>query len=126
MKRSLAKAWVADLRSGRFVQTEGVLHSVAGVGRSRSERAGYCCLGVLSTRICRLKAVKETGWKWTGEEWSHPDGRSEDSNIPLAIQAAIGLSEEEHDTLASLNDAGETFKQLANRIERKFIGKARP
>lgn len=126
MKRSLARAWVADLRSGRFVQTEGVLRRVKGSGVLRSDRAGYCCLGVLSTRICRLKAVRATGWKWTGEEWNHRDEYPEGSNIPKAIQAAIGLRGEEHDALAHLNDIGETFKQLANRIERKFIGKERP
>lgn len=124
MNPSLVKAWAADLRSGKFRQAGGTLHRVKAEGRTRNERAGYCCLGVLSTRIRRLNAVKATGWKWDGEAWRQ-DGHIDFTNhLPLSLLKAIGMTMVEQRRLVNANDAGSTFEQLADRIERMYLGGA--
>lgn len=122
MDKRLVKAWVADLRSGKFPQCAGTLHRVEGegTGRTRMKRAGYCCLGVLSVRIAKHKTVLETGWEWDGKMWRRGSffGRS---YIPVEVRDAIGLSREQARSLMIANDKGRTFPQIANMIERMFL-----
>lgn len=122
MKPSLVKAWAADLRSGKFAQASGTLHRVDGFGPSPTERAGYCCLGVLSTRICRLKAVKATGWKWDGVRWVK--GRDDlPLRLPSEVRQAVGLSASVESALINANDWDDlSFPQIADEIERSLLG----
>lgn len=121
MDKRLVKAWVADLRSGKFPQCAETLHRVKGTGRMRAERAGYCCLGVLSERIAKHKAVRETGWKWNGQAWELGVLFEED-RLPADVCEAIGLSDVEASGLMSANDERrKTFPQIADMIERMFL-----
>jgi len=55
MKAEVKKKWIADLRSGEFKQSSGMLvegtkgQSLLGVPRDVPP-VGYCCLGVLATQ----------------------------------------------------------------------------
>lgn len=118
MDKRLKKLWVADLRSGRFVQATGSLRKTQGHGKRRAERNGYCCLGVLSCRLARNKAVKATGWKWKGALWQHSDGRWRNGLLPEDVRAVCKLSLEQETELTRMNDgAGASFSKIANYLE---------
>lgn len=129
MKTKLKKAWIEDLTSGKFTQASKVLHRVEPTGRSRNKRAGYCCLGVLSCRIAKLKAVKETGWRWDGVAWRRGEFEIDSTTLPRAVEQAIGLLPEDSGELVTMNDgqkpedyaypeAAKTFRQIAKWIEK--------
>lgn len=131
MKKRLRDAWVADLRSGKFAQATGLLHKTEATGRGRTDRAGYCCLGVLSCRIAGLAAVKETGWKWDGQQWRRDReadelvGTVEDGVLPVIVQSAVGLSSNAFGQLIEMNDGSEetrprSFAQIAKWIEKNI------
>lgn len=123
MKPSLAKLWAADLRSGKFTQATGTLHKTFGMGTSRDDRAGHCCLGVLSCRVTRLKAVKETGWKYDDASgcWSC-DGGAINGKLPTQVREVIGLRIDEQGDLVILNDQkAKTFSQIARYVEKLFV-----
>ena len=84
-------AWVAALRSGKYEQGRGAL------------RTGdtYCCLGVACDLIDPIA--------WDGRTWRD----CAFDNIGLLPFIARGSAE----TLADLNDSGDTFAQIADFIE---------
>lgn len=108
----IAAQWVEALRSGTYKQGQRYLH----VGDS------FCCLGVL----CNLYSQE---WDESGDRVDD-DGRSaEDGRIVYShIGDASGLPGDEvlmwaeldgevAEQLATLNDTGKTFEELADEIE---------
>lgn len=88
--------WIAALRSGEYRQGKHYLR----------EGSRFCCLGV----ACNL--IDPGAWEY--DEW-----REEDTQIPSAVAASIGLGTERF-YLADLNDAGSSFSQIADYIERSL------
>lgn len=89
------KRWIDDLRSGKYKQ---------GVGRLRSKNQYgeyFCCLGVL----------KET------------QGKPEHSEHRNQLLSPKIISRETQDTLAKMNDAGKSFLEIADHIERYMLPK---
>lgn len=121
-----AKKWVAALRSGNYEQTK---HQLA-VTNSDSEPVGYCCLGVACDLYAQdheidveyeLAADHKSGFIRFGHE---------STVLPPEVREWLGLRERTGDfgspreqnniacySLADLNDAGATFKQVADFIE---------
>ncbi len=103
----LAKKWVAALRSGEYKQTHGTLHN----------DGGFCCLGVL----CDIQ-----GRRWFKAEHGTSLFVKEDSILYESMPSnsaldLVGMTESEANTLASANDSGKDFEQIANLIE-KILG----
>ena len=123
MKPQLARKWYDDLVSGKFVQATNQLrkNSEGNERRDRKHRNGHCCLGVLSERVCRLKAVKDTGWKYDRGAGRWSDGR--DSNIlelPYKVADLIGLDDQPGFFI--MNDTeGKSFKQIAAIVRNKYL-----
>lgn len=97
-----AKKWVAALRSGKYKQTQGQLRS----------DDKYCCLGV----ACDL--AMETGVisSFIGTNLG----------LPKPVQDWIGLKDDfgnyrGFSSLASENDAGRTFLEIADIIENNEV-----
>lgn len=135
MNKDIAKLWVDALRSGKYPQAKEVLCS----------NEGYCCLGVL----CELAVeagVIPPGREPTEEEWSDNAGDLPDvpndiegviaydgyATMPsvkvqgwAGLKTSIGSFMENTDTentytcLASKNDGGATFAEIADIIESK-------
>jgi hypothetical protein len=97
---ALKARWVRALRSGRYRQGAEALLTVDG---------SYCCLGVLAKiQRCNFSAVPVDML---------------DSSSPLRealAKYAGGLSEEDQDTLAGMNDGGASFDEIADYIEEKL------
>lgn len=111
MKKEIRDRWVAALRSGEYKQ--GIYHL--------QSRDHYCCLGVL----CEI-AVQEGAIQ---RQETRPDGAvvygsgpfREAAFLPYPVVKWAGADDQSHnDTfwdLATLNDRGTPFEEIADVIE---------
>ena len=118
----LAKAWLDELRSGKYPQ---------GTGKLRDGSDAYCCLGV----ACELyrQTYGKGEWQWQKTEDNDfavyafvVDVEHLVGVLPAAVRDALGLDDSEggyYDdggnpkSLVNLNDAGMTFAEIADIIE---------
>lgn len=108
------KKWVEALRSGKYKQTKHKL---------RSKNNGFCCLGVL----CNLHAEAHPKFAAKQTDKYSYDGNQE---LPPGIVTEwAGLSTDtgffvdnygQYFELISLNDNGNSFKQIADIIEANY------
>lgn len=129
MDANLKAQWVAALRSGEYDQGHGAL-KVEWYG-VKDQKPSYCCLGVL----CDL--IDPNGWE--DNLWVHADAdpvhnqgySSSYALLPFSLVGKVGFTEDGElpgvtdrsgfrVTLASLNDAGFTFSQIADIVENQF------
>ena len=130
-----AKAWVKALRSGEFDQTQGRLfRPYADSDEERCYPAGHCCLGV-GSELYRRAHPERCEWDEDGE-FRHTDGNGYDTYSSyegtLAREVRVWLGLRDRDgafdadfevdgntptTLASANDAGANFHDIAEFIE---------
>lgn len=120
MNPEVKEKWIEALRSGRYTQADGRLRT----------RLGYCCLGVL----CDL--YNHNGWVDGGEDktdtlsrfkFQDADGNLSSSYLPAEVQDWSGVSmrgdlptsesDELRTTLATMNDNGRSFEEIAQVIE---------
>lgn len=107
--------WVAALRSGDFEQCRGGLKDVEGeeVMPDGSPGCRYCVLGLLCEVFDRATGV----CRWSCDErgvWTHGGVYGMPSD---ALLAEVGLSAAQASALASMNDEGLRFPELADAIE---------
>ena len=95
MKNVTKEEWVAALRSGDYKQGHSVL-------KFNDE---FCCLGVL----CDL-----SGGEWNKTSTKIDSFSESTSYPPYLIECASDLS---FTTLASMNDNGKSFNEIADKIE---------
>jgi hypothetical protein len=120
MKKKIADKWVKALRSGKYKRTKEVLC------RQQENGKEYCCLGVL----CDLY-MKEKGGKWYAAN-GYPFGALKfagmEQSLPekvrkwAGMKSDVGHYDSRYDCLSDRNDAGTSFKRIADIIE-KNVGK---
>lgn len=113
MNREFADKWVAELRSGKWKQGKNALKV-----RKPHEKTGYCCLGV-ACEISGIKPIKtdDGKWEYDGVYVVLPDSIKKKIGIKIrsgGFYLGMGLGEQ---SLASLNDNGLTFNQIADVID---------
>ena len=109
-----AKAWVAALRSGEFKQAKQSLHL-------KDEVAGdsFCCLGV----ACKMFDDDNPGALRISRNHGTMEYDSWGSILPYAVQQWLGLGDTTggfdrgNKSLASQNDSGKSFAEIADIIE---------
>lgn len=102
MLKDIADKWVAALRSGKYQQ---------GIGHLKHGDK-FCCLGVL----CDLLP----GGKWEGEAFYLTNESSPtEAILPHAVVLAAEMSSAQGQ-LAEANDAGYTFTEIADLIEKHY------
>jgi hypothetical protein len=102
MNPQLKQSWVGALRSGAYRQAFGHLRVSTEFG------VRHCAMGVLYDLIAPPPdPFDETA----GEDWLSPF-------MPEARLAAAGVSQYQQRLIASLNDHGSTFEQIADIVER--------
>lgn len=111
-QKAVVRRWVKALESGQYRQGTGFL-----VSRGRKFDK-FCCLGVLCDMAVRAKVIaapksySNTPYAYCGEN----------KVLPPTVLRWAGLKSENGDfgddgnTLAELNDDGNTFKQIAKII----------
>lgn len=121
MKAKYKRLWLKALRSGKYKQTRRVLH----------DEEGYCCLGVLCDVLKKDLGISwddfgEGAFYFNGEDVALPDSVIEITDLAKGledIEPHVGEYRLKNGTmkdLASQNDGGKSFKQIANIIERYF------
>jgi hypothetical protein len=135
MKKTVMKKWVNELRSDRYKQGAGLLKKKYEDGTIQ-----HCCLGVL----CELyqSEMKKNKKKQLNEvEEDHPnifdltdtmaysfDG--DNSRLPEAVIIWGGIHDQDrelqncltqkYESLADMNDNGESFETIADVIEKEW------
>ena len=126
MNEAIKAKWLADLRSGKFPQTDSVLRN----------DEGYCCLGVL----CDLYS-RETGVEWEPRSSNQFSMHSATSVLPYEVEQWADLPHEygayvavskrydegeettvfHSPSLTELNDQWQyDFRQIADVIEEQL------
>jgi hypothetical protein len=112
MEQGIKRDWVAALRSGEYTQGDGYL----------TDHLGHdCCLGVLCKLAVKAEIIQPAELSRNGTCYLY--GNDNDTYyLPEQVQNWAGLnSENPHITgqnhLATLNDDGNDFDQIADAIE---------
>ena len=115
MNKQIKAKWVAALRSGKYIQTTGLLR------RSQpGDTLSHCCLGVL----CDLAPEGE----WASDSvYSHSKTDYSGGALPEGVVKWAGLSSnnpvvlaEPVRNLSDVNDSGATFDEIADIIEKEL------
>ena len=102
--------WVEALRSGKYNQTSGTLKR-----EKEDESYAYCCLGV-ACEIFPLGKWRETGGD--SEAYITDSFANEFIGMPPdSFYDLVGLSLNDAEELASANDSGSSFEEIADLIE---------
>ncbi|WP_136623946.1 hypothetical protein [Bradyrhizobium centrolobii] len=106
MDANLKARWVKALRSKRYRQASGNLRE-----KQSNKRYSYCCLGVL----CHTMGVKwKTGVPVLNDTIMEAQGEAYLSYDALKM---VGLDDDTQRQLATMNDEGYTFRDIADHIE---------
>lgn len=95
MKKAIKKKWVKALRSGEFKRCAGVL----------GFNGHFCCLGVL----------RHIEFPRSRSSFNDENAFLSDRHLKL-----FGLTDDEQQSLASMNDRGASFNKIANWIEKNL------
>ena len=118
MKKSDVKRWVKALRSGEYAQAQDYLCEVDEIDGTTA----YCCLGVACDLFVNdywSQSPHCSNWSIGGfKKWEDVDTTVLPS---LGMMKSMGLDPTYAKALADLNDAGWSFKKIAEKIERDLI-----
>ena len=67
MDKLIRDKWVAALRSGEYLQTQGFLHRSNWYEVPTAETHSYCCLGVLCDLVVNDENLPEANWVKNGD-----------------------------------------------------------
>lgn len=128
MRQEIKTRWTAALRSGDYLQGHGYLQNRVPGGPRR-----FCCLGVLcdlavadgvevSVYVPTTGAVMyggtDTLLPQTVEEWAGlTDDQHRYGEAGGDVKIQLDADEDDVDTLASWNDGGASFDQIADWID---------
>lgn len=126
MDKKVKKKWVKALRSGEYEQTQGQLHKNEDnylAPKGYLDPKGFCCLGVL----CDLEydgywVVQEDDLGYVDEvlipaKGGRCGGAGSTTILPDKFRRKLGITPNQHNHLAELNDDGVTFEVIASWIE---------
>lgn len=112
MNKWAKRKWVRALRSGEYKQVDGSLID------GTIQNASYCCLGVFLAE-CRPNSIVVSQSEWTSDVLCVPEVETQPAEDYIADDLAIlwDLDLNTQKQLAELNDAGQSFAQIADWIE---------
>ena len=103
MDREFKRKWVTALRSGIYPQGKFALRN----------NNNFCCLGVAADLYDPAKWVADgKGNKCIYSNEAHT------LTLPKFVKTAIKLDNHHENHLSNMNDAGRTFKEIADWIEK--------
>ncbi len=107
IQEQIKTEWIKALRSGEFKQAKKFMR-LSNYDTDTPQKS-YCCLGVLTEIACRI----------TGRDWwviSPAKTLSRELTALMGLRTDVG-SKERGDSLATLNDEGSTFAEIADLLE---------
>lgn len=133
MNKKVKKKWLRWLRSGQYDQIAGMMCAETTDGDN-----SFCCLGVLSNihaetygKSCwdgpdieksgsYVRTVKGADGSRVKRKIAPLEYRGHQDALPLAVTRWSGLSGNDQEILATMNDRGKTFIQIADYIEKNL------
>jgi hypothetical protein len=109
MDKKIKAKWIKALRSGDFNRATATLCEVRKNGQT-----AFCCLGVLA------HIASPNPWRKHEGEYTFNGNCNNTGLLDGSFQATVGITDEEQDTLAAMNDDGLSFKKLARYIEKNL------
>lgn len=107
MNAEIKKEWIEALLSGEYEQ---------GKGQLRDDQGKHCCLGVLTDIACKKGVADWSDLPNNGTLASHI---VEWCGLP-DVNPDIKSPHSDHDLIASYNDEGATFQEIAKIIEEQL------
>lgn len=102
--------WIAALRSGKYAQAKRTL--------KRKNKDTYCCLGVM----CDIS--NRGDWKDEGFFLSEAPNRVYLNSPPFEVYGKFGIRDDFGvRDLMVMNDSGNTFREIANYLEKEILPK---
>lgn len=128
MNKEIKKEWIAALKSGEYEQGTGLLHY------EQDDEIKYCCLGVLCDLAVKKGIIKPPGTvKYNfSDQTAYYYGTGEHkivSVLPTEVANWAEITQDGHfyenhgeviKSLATINDDGANFEEIAKIIEEKF------
>ncbi len=132
MDKKVKRKWLRALRSGEYDQTKNFLCTTDEEGND-----SFCCLGVLLNEMdvefsdpvsdvfygddgmCEILASAVDDDDGTSYHETL-DSKTTLYGLPRKIREGLGISETQAETLAEMNDAGDSFIKIAKHIEKKL------
>ena len=124
MKKEIAELWVKALRSGKYAQGVGCLRRVEHKDNQITNQ--FCCLGVLCDLYDSTRWDEVIGGE-TKSYVGYAAGREDRSfyRLPYGVSSWAGITNRKtsgpdgdgETQLMRLNDAGESFEEIARYIE---------
>jgi hypothetical protein len=109
------RRWVKALRSGKYQQAHATLREVA-ENDDGTEIERYCCLGLASELSSCVRRYRPAyGYVYSTDNYFTPYEAVPDREFMLK---EFGMTEEQSNRLADLNDKGRSFKFIAATIEK--------
>jgi hypothetical protein len=105
MKKAIKQKWLKALRSGEFKQAQGQLR----------DKGAYCCLGVL----CKVQSIPITRNGLGIPERVKSRGKYPSGPFNYGVIWDL-ITEDKARALASLNDDGKSFPEIADYIEKNL------
>ncbi len=105
MNADIKTEWLKRLRSGDYQQGRSYLRKYDGAAQR------FCCLGVL----CDIHDTN--AWREPDEDSVLFDYDGDEEFPPEDLLDFVGLSTTDAGTLATMNDGGKTFTEIADYIE---------
>ena len=125
-----AKAWVKALRSGKYTQGTGKLSYQVHNWKEEEDVVKHCCLGV----ACVLYKESHPEWPvYLGDSNEYAYGNNRERfNLPPEVMKWLNINDTSGkqlttndsiiDSLASMNDGGATYDDIADVIEQENPG----
>lgn len=119
MNETIKKQWIEALRSGNYTQGTGALHK-----RSSDGLDTFCCLGVLCVLAVDAAAIRAPVGVVVDRMLYGDDEHG--GYLPKAVREWAGIGSEDGslrngDNLATHNDNGATFMEIADIIEQQEL-----
>lgn len=110
MDQAVKTEWVKALRSGEYKQGKGRLMLKDAEGNTT-----FCCLGVL----CNILGMKANPAGMYRDKTQYSFGHTYNASYPTTeVMSLVGLTHDQARLLAIMNDDGNSFKAIADYIEK--------
>lgn len=111
MNKALVRRWITALRSGKYKQAQ----------RRMRRETGYCCMGVAGDLLTQYQRPRARWRRSVIGEWSlifQRTGKEDSYELPIRELPQFGLTPDDQSILVGMNDTGEDFDTIADRIEK--------
>lgn len=111
--------WLKRLRSGDYEQGQGMLKIIGNEDTGEPlEKPLHCCLGVLGEILCETGQMEQINNESYTDFYKTFDAESAETAYDALLPVEF-INSEAQQQLASANDAGKSFAEIALMIEKR-------